>query len=246
MKINSQLSNPHEGQPALLSRRRPRSLCRLATMLRRLGLIQVRNSYRIGLPHERAWAVRWSEQIFTRPEEHFLTKNAINQSKSYQKIEIPTDKLQIRYAKSSGPGGQAVNKRSTKVEVRINLKTCNWIPDDVKAELVKFDTAQTNQEGDFIVTSQRHRSRDDNQRDCISKLKQFIRDAQAKANGELTKDEKFYQKILRNRARAERRRRAKSGDQDKMEDSELKSTVEQNQPEATGEIKKIEANTHVS
>jgi peptidyl-tRNA hydrolase ICT1 len=127
---------------------------------------------------------------------------------------VQLDKLQIKYAKSSGPGGQAVNKRSTKVEVRINLKTCDWIPEEVKQQFYTFDTAQINQEGDFIVTSQRHRSRDDNQRDAIAKLEQYIKDAEAKTRGEMTKDEKFYSKVLRNRARADRRRRSKTADKD--------------------------------
>lgn len=126
------------------------------------------------------------------------------------KIEIPVEKLSIKFAKASGPGGQAVNKRSTKVEVRINLKTCDWIPDDVKRQIYTFDTAQVNQDGDWIITAQAHRSRDDNQRECMSKLRQFLKDAEAKSRGEPTKEEKFYSKVLRNRAKAQKRRKAKS------------------------------------
>lgn len=48
---------------------------------------------------------------------------------------IPLDQLDITYSKSSGPGGQNVNKVNTKVDVRFHLQSANWIDEDTKAKL---------------------------------------------------------------------------------------------------------------
>eukprot|EP01036_Dinobryon_divergens_P050807 gene50807-68020_t len=45
-------------------------------------------------------------------------------------IFIPLDKVDFNFARSSGPGGQNVNKLNTKAEIRFNVSTADWIPDE--------------------------------------------------------------------------------------------------------------------
>lgn len=46
------------------------------------------------------------------------------------------DKLKITYSRSSGPGGQNVNKVDTKVDLRFHVKTAEWIPEIVREKIL--------------------------------------------------------------------------------------------------------------
>lgn len=50
---------------------------------------------------------------------------------------IPMNELEITYSKSSGPGGQNVNKTNTKVDVRFQVMTAKWLKDDVKQKIIQ-------------------------------------------------------------------------------------------------------------
>lgn len=51
---------------------------------------------------------------------------------STRKIYIPESYLEINHSRSSGPGGQNVNKVNTKVELRFKLDAADWLPDDIR------------------------------------------------------------------------------------------------------------------
>ena len=72
-------------------------------------------------------------------------------------IEIPLDKIEFKACRSSGPGGQNVNKLNTKVEVRFNITEADWIPNEVKERLVQYYPTKISKDGDLIVTSQEDR-----------------------------------------------------------------------------------------
>ena len=50
-------------------------------------------------------------------------------------VHIPVEKLDFSYARSSGPGGQNVNKVNTKAEMRFKVDDADWIPEEVKGRL---------------------------------------------------------------------------------------------------------------
>lgn len=74
-----------------------------------------------------------------------------------QDMHVPLDKLEFSFARSSGPGGQNVNKVNTKAEIRFNVASSDWIPDDVKKRLLEYQSNKISKEGDLIITSQEHR-----------------------------------------------------------------------------------------
>lgn len=85
-------------------------------------------------------------------------------------IAIAGEELAISYVRSSGPGGQNVNKTSTKAVVRWNVRSAPGVRDDVKARfLVRFASRVTSA-GDVIVTSDRYRDQPRNLEDCLGKL----------------------------------------------------------------------------
>ncbi|KEG02109.1 hypothetical protein YYE_02848 [Plasmodium vinckei vinckei] len=53
-------------------------------------------------------------------------------------FQIPINKIQKTTTRSSGPGGQSVNKAETKVQLRFNVDTAEWIPPNNYKEKVKY------------------------------------------------------------------------------------------------------------
>ena len=92
-------------------------------------------------------------------------------------MKVPREKLQVSFSRSSGPGGQNVNKVATRVEVRFQLESADWIPPAIRARLASLHPRSLNREGDFIVVSSRFRSQNRNLEDCIEKLEDLLRKA---------------------------------------------------------------------
>lgn len=89
-------------------------------------------------------------------------------------IKIPHDEFEFTYARSSGPGGQNVNKVNSKVLLRWRITTSPSLSDEVRARfLAKFKTRVT-QEGDLLITSQKSRDQAKNVDDCLEKLREML------------------------------------------------------------------------
>jgi ribosome-associated protein len=94
------------------------------------------------------------------------------------KIFIPFDRLTFKSTRSSGPGGQGVNKTESKVELRFHVLEADWIPPATKHRFSKLFSARINNEGELILSSEIHRSRKQNQEACLSKLASMLEEAQ--------------------------------------------------------------------
>nr|SVE85890.1 EOG090X0JCO [Daphnia pulicaria] len=120
---------------------------------------------------------------------------------------IPMDKIQISYARSSGPGGQNVNCVSTKAEIRFHLASAEWIPEPVRVKLAEKLKNQLSKEGYFIVKSDRTRSQHLNLADTLDKLRDLIQfTAQSLVIPEISPETVERQRRLRERAARERLR----------------------------------------
>jgi protein subunit release factor B len=91
------------------------------------------------------------------------------------RINIPRDQLEVRYSRSSGPGGQGVNRTESKVEIRFHLDSAVWIPFHVREKIKILARHQINQEGELILSSQESRSQGQNYETCVDKLAELIR-----------------------------------------------------------------------
>lgn len=72
-------------------------------------------------------------------------------------IVIPLDAINLSFTRSSGAGGQNVNKVNTKVEIRFHVDSASWIPADWKDRLKQQQGNKINKEGELVVSSQEHR-----------------------------------------------------------------------------------------
>jgi len=99
---------------------------------------------------------------------------------------IPTKSLEWKYSRSSGPGGQHVNKVSTKAELRFDVRTADWIPLKVRSRLIMSDAS-----GKFIVKSDAFRAQEDNKQDCLVKATEILKDFARKMVSKPTSNEQI-------------------------------------------------------
>ena len=92
-------------------------------------------------------------------------------------IPIPQDRLSISFSRSGGPGGQNVNKVSSRVEIRFSIAQADWIPAHVRERLVQLFPSRTTTGGEFRVVSSRFRDQHRNLKDCLEKLGDLLRAA---------------------------------------------------------------------
>ncbi|CAH0564547.1 unnamed protein product [Brassicogethes aeneus] len=90
---------------------------------------------------------------------------------------IPIEELDITYSRSSGPGGQNVNKVNTKVDVRFKIESAKWINDDIKPKLLEKFKEKITKEGYLVFRSDLTRSQQLNLADCLEKIRCSIRNS---------------------------------------------------------------------
>ena len=89
-------------------------------------------------------------------------------------VQIPDAELELAFARSGGPGGQNVNKVSSKVLLRWNPARSVALPADLKGRLLEMLRARLTKEGDLLIVSQLTRDQGRNVEDCYEKLRALI------------------------------------------------------------------------
>ncbi|KAM8796974.1 large ribosomal subunit protein mL62 [Eudromia elegans] len=95
-------------------------------------------------------------------------------------LDIPVDRLTISYCRSSGPGGQNVNKVNSKAEVRFHLASADWIPEDVRQKMALMHRKKINRAGELIVNSEESRYQMRNLAICLEKIRGLVTEATEK------------------------------------------------------------------
>ena len=89
-------------------------------------------------------------------------------------VQIPDSELSFTFVRSGGPGGQNVNKVSSKAVLRWNFAASVALPWPVRQRFLERFGSRLTGEGELIVTSDRHRDRLRNQEDCLEKLRELL------------------------------------------------------------------------
>ena len=112
--------------------------------------------------------------------------------------DIAIDEKEIRFdfVRSSGPGGQNVNKVATAVQLRFNVEESH-LPEEVKRRLGETAGRRITQEGILIIEAKRHRTQEKNRQDALERLAKLI--------GKAAKETKLRKKTKPTRMARERR-----------------------------------------
>src|ERR1700693_3725130 len=94
-----------------------------------------------------------------------------------ESISIDESELTENFVRSSGPGGQNVNKLSTAVQVRFDGRRSPSLPTDVALGLFRIAGQRMTKDGVLVITAQRHRTQERNRADARERLIAMVREA---------------------------------------------------------------------
>lgn len=95
-------------------------------------------------------------------------------------LSLDEDELVFRATRASGPGGQHVNKTSTAIELRFDVRNSPSLPDEVKDRLGRLAGSRMTQDGVLVLFAQGYRSQEMNRQDAIGRLVELVRRATEK------------------------------------------------------------------
>jgi ribosome-associated protein len=93
------------------------------------------------------------------------------------RLSIEDDEVEIRHARASGPGGQHVNKTSTAIELRFDVRGSPSLPEDVRLRLEGLAGSRLTLDGVLVLFAQGSRSQEMNRQEAIERLVELIQRA---------------------------------------------------------------------
>jgi ribosome-associated protein len=95
-------------------------------------------------------------------------------------ISIDESELEESFVRSSGPGGQNVNKVSSAVQLRFDARRSPSLPNDVATRLMRLAGSRLTKEGVIVIVAQAHRDQTRNRAEARERLVELIREAAVK------------------------------------------------------------------
>ncbi|MEQ1770708.1 MAG: alternative ribosome rescue aminoacyl-tRNA hydrolase ArfB [Devosia sp.] len=93
------------------------------------------------------------------------------------RLALDDSEIGITYIRSSGPGGQNVNKVSSAAQLRFDLMGSPSLPAPMKSRAAKLAGSRLTTEGEIVITADNHRSQPMNRDDAIARLVELLREA---------------------------------------------------------------------
>ena len=90
------------------------------------------------------------------------------------RLKVPLSEVDFSFARSSGPGGQNVNKVNTKAVLTWSVATSNCLPSSVRDRFLVTYQNRISAEGSITIRSERFRNQQRNIEDCLAKLRSMI------------------------------------------------------------------------
>ncbi|MCL4162841.1 UNVERIFIED_CONTAM: hypothetical protein GTU68_064691 [Idotea baltica] len=89
-------------------------------------------------------------------------------------IVIAEDEIELSAIRAQGPGGQNVNKVSSTIHLRFDIRGSS-LPEFYKAELLKLSDSRITKEGVIVIKAQTHRTQEKNRVEALSRLQQLVK-----------------------------------------------------------------------
>lgn len=128
-------------------------------------------------------------------------------------VSVPLAEIEISAIRSQGAGGQNVNKVSTAIHIRFDVRASSALSDNDKARVLRLRDQRISKEGVIVIKSQRFRSQDKNRSDALEKLAEMIRKALVEKKprkstrpSKRSKEKRLDEKIKRGRLKETRRK----------------------------------------
>ncbi len=95
-------------------------------------------------------------------------------------IIIPEAELTESFIRASGPGGQNVNKVSSAVQLRFDVRGSPSLPDDVAVRLMRLAGSRLTRDGVIVITAERFRDQQRNRADARERLAALVKQAEVR------------------------------------------------------------------
>jgi ribosome-associated protein len=93
------------------------------------------------------------------------------------RLAISEDEITLSFIRSSGPGGQNVNKVSSAVQLRFDARHSPSLPERVRTRLETIAGQRMTKDGEIVITANRFRTQEANRRDAVNRLVELINEA---------------------------------------------------------------------